>query len=687
MQAPGEAIERAAVGSLLGKRRLLAGQRREVDLAALTENIRVRGENLTPGAVAAHAVERRLAVRAAERTARVSDEQKLEATFVDAFGDLSEAGRRRAWASLRTAGWVARLLSTSAPHGTIEDAAAIVAALPRDGSRIDRRRLATSTLGDPHALDQGSLLAGVVLSILSASGRVREKQKPRRAWAEAGVDWDDVTGGLITCGLLPAGWSASPSALITLSPRVLTTCEWPRPEKAGQWVFVTENPSVIGAAAEMSHRCAVRMLCTSGTPSAREVVAVGRLAAAGWRVAVRADFDEAGLQHVGALLAGVPGAFPWRMSAADYEASLGAVNVVEDELDIDRLRAPWAPELLEAMKVRAIPGFEEALLEQLLEDVARGEPPGSPPSQVRVTEGLPTTRTVDGGVATGRWVDAAKTRNWAHDDPVLDWLALYGEEHGFARDQEDTQLIFSRFVAEKTAAFRAAVFELLARRTTVVRVPDGDEAEAETIAALRAGRPVIANAALSDASRKTRSRVDLLIRSDVLASWFPELLSFADAQVGASLLGGAAYHYRQVTVRFALLDLDDSGGIEESPSQRAMAIHASLAADALESVQGYRLSAAYVLGRGWRSGAHSRPHCLDRLARQDLTADLAIDAHAAVSWLRRVEEEGNSWQVLPEPSVPELYPNMKSDGREWSAAKLKLPRSRGQLRYGLSADA
>jgi hypothetical protein len=39
-------------------------------------------------------------------------------------------------------------------------------------------------------------------------------------------------------------------------------------------------------------------------------------------VHVRADFDHAGLQHVAALLRGVPSALPWRMNAADYLQSL-----------------------------------------------------------------------------------------------------------------------------------------------------------------------------------------------------------------------------------------------------------------------------------------------------------------------------------------------------------------------------
>jgi len=104
----------------------------------------------------------------------------------------------------------------------------------------------------------------------------------------------------------PASWAVPDESPITLPPRVLTSCSWPEPPDRNAWIFVTENPSVLSAAADLAQSgTRIRLLCTSGTPSDDEVASIARLADAGWRIAVRADFDEAGLAHVVTLLNGI----------------------------------------------------------------------------------------------------------------------------------------------------------------------------------------------------------------------------------------------------------------------------------------------------------------------------------------------------------------------------------------------
>ena len=378
LRAPLDAAERAAAAGLVGGRVLKQGQTRRIDLRQLTTRLLTRGPDLTPGAVAAHALGRRLAMRADAAAQRRKMEEELFSVFVDAskaVPDKAFGEHEQVWAALRRTGWIARLVAADEPKLFLRTAMAVIEALPRPDTRRDRRHLAADVTGNPHALDHGTPLTSAVIALLVASGVVEPRLRPRDAWASVAVDGDDVVGGLIAVGILPVGWTVPAGTAVTLPPRELQRCSWPTPDTAGAWVFVTENPSIASAAADLAGSGdSIRLLCTNGTPAAAEITAMARIASAGWRVAVRADFDAAGLAHVAGALKGVPGAVPWRMGADDYLQSVDAPMM--EEVAIERIPdAPWDPRLAPVMRDRGVAAFEESLLPSLLEDLRRGAPP------------------------------------------------------------------------------------------------------------------------------------------------------------------------------------------------------------------------------------------------------------------------------------------------------------------------
>jgi len=358
VKVPGSVAERAAASGLVGSR-LAAGQRRRVDLAKMAQQI----APLSPGAAAAHVLGRPLAQQARAREAREAAEAAVRGRLAE---EWSEAAADEAWATLRRAGWVGRLLGVDL--GVIDQAGAVLGALPGpEEEPVDRRLLAHQATGDPHSLDAGSVVGGLVLAVLSATGRVPGDGRPRDAWAAVGVTYDDITGGLSMVGIAPVGWVVPPGVPVTLPPRVLTSCKWS--EGGGRALFVTENPSVLGAAAGVP---GARVVCTSGTPSDVEVGALARLERAGWRLQVRADFDDAGLRHVAAILASSPGAAAWRMGATDYCKGLDAGGS-QTPLRVERLvGTPWEPGLAQVMAESGVAVYEECFIDDLVGDIAAG---------------------------------------------------------------------------------------------------------------------------------------------------------------------------------------------------------------------------------------------------------------------------------------------------------------------------
>jgi uncharacterized protein (TIGR02679 family) len=261
------------------------------------------------------------------------------------------------------------MLNDPDPGQLAVDACSVLSRLPQPGERIDRRTLVP---GHPHALDDGRTLAGLVQALTGVNGR-----RSRAAWNVLGVDCDDLIGGLICLGMRPQGWSAPADAVLTIPPRELARIRWEPPHQAGAWAFVTENPSVLAAATAIAAAAdgpgaagTVHLLCTAGTPSDIETAGIGALTDAGWQIAVRADFDAAGLAHMRAILAAAPRASPWRMSAADY---LDCSAADSSGVDVGTDDAPWNPELAAQMSTGG-PRYEEDLLPELLHDLRAGAP-------------------------------------------------------------------------------------------------------------------------------------------------------------------------------------------------------------------------------------------------------------------------------------------------------------------------
>jgi uncharacterized protein (TIGR02679 family) len=370
---PEQADWRAAAGSLLGARPLVEGRSRTVKLVELTAQLHRLHPNLTPGALAAHDRGSPLALRHDQRRVRADGEGSVLEMLVQALG--AERGQR-VWDGLRRSGRVPALLAADTDR-VLRQLVAVLGALPVAPARTDRRSLAQLHGGGPHALDPGALLPALVRAAAVGLGLVEAGLQVRACWESLGVDLDDVVGGLAVLGVVPAGWVVPAGSVLTLPPRELADPVWPDPPGVGAVVFVTENPSVLTAVADRvrggtaagTSSGAVRVVCTMGTPSAREVMALDALARRGWVLRVRADFDEAGLRHVGVLLGGVSGAVPWRMGACDYLEAVGGVSD-DDRLGADVPPTPWCAALRGAMVADGRRAYEEALLSELVDDVA-----------------------------------------------------------------------------------------------------------------------------------------------------------------------------------------------------------------------------------------------------------------------------------------------------------------------------
>ena len=280
-----------------------------------------------------------------------------------------------------------------------------------------------------------------------------------------------------------------------------------------------------------------------------------------------------------------------------------------------------------------------------------------------------------------QWVSAGKTRNWMLDDPLIDWLQLYGKSRDYLLKQElagyDKGLDFLEFIFDKGREFEAGILRLFQDQFVVATVAQDyreisslDKAE-ETFEAMKQGLPIIYQAVLWDAHNMTYGSPDFLVRSDVLRCLFPESVSEGDAAISAPGLGANGWHYLVVDTKFTTLHLNASGTeLSNEGSASAYKAQVYIYNRMLGRLQDFEPPNSYLLGRGWqrtqKGSTYRGTNALGRLGpvpQNGTVPNGVLIANAvedALGWIRKVRTEGKDWQLLPKPSVPELYPNMSN---------------------------
>ncbi|MQA07985.1 MAG: TIGR02679 family protein [Pseudonocardiaceae bacterium] len=269
--------------------------------------------------------------------------------------------------------------SVSATRQLLESALLVLRRLPTQGDPLPA--FAESVLDDPHALDDGTRLSGLVLRALAAiyGTEVPGNAEQRRAlWERAGIADDELSTVVVAAGLRPTGTGLSNQLL-----RICAESGHPAAVTLGQLradpelslpstdVWVVENPSVLALARRQYGANCPPLVCTSGWPNGAAILLLRKLAVAGARLRYHGDLDGEGIR-IAAYVLDKTGARPWRMSAADY---LDALRQNPRGPDPGRVtEAPWDTDLAEAMRQHRTAVVEERVAGALLRDVAAHSP-------------------------------------------------------------------------------------------------------------------------------------------------------------------------------------------------------------------------------------------------------------------------------------------------------------------------
>ena len=288
-----------------------------------------------------------------------------------------------------------------------------------------------------------------------------------------------------------------------------------------------------------------------------------------------------------------------------------------------------------------------------------------------------------------KMISPSSIRNYLLKDPLLDWFKLYNIRsiddiphrrlEGFNRIKNNNESDFIKYIMEQGNLFEDNVYQLLLSKFQVVKVAEPFQAKQEdkfleTVHHMKNGIEIIYQGVLHDYENNIYGCPDLLVRSDRMKDLFSNTNFDSISLIQSSEKLNSPFHYVVIDIKHSTLYMASNNiNLLNSNSIPAYKGQIYLYNKALGSIQGFEPRYGYILGKSWVCKNKYGTDFMDKLGIIDFKEydyqyhDLVKNAK---DWVLKLRSEGHNWKLLPKPSIPELYPNMKNE-KDGNYRKLK----------------
>ena len=265
-------------------------------------------------------------------------------------------------------------------------------------------------------------------------------------------------------------------------------------------------------------------------------------------------------------------------------------------------------------------------------------------------------------------ISATQTKNYLLDDPILDWLDIYGEQNNFKKDNK----LFPVFIMDKGVEFEKYITNKILKyhKITSLDNMDFNDRYIKTLEYMKLGHKIIYQGGVLDDDNNMYGIPDLLVRSDYLNTLIKTPVVSTEQESIPSIFSDN-WHYRVIDIKFSKLNLS-SGGKYLLNSKMLIAYKGQLVIynECLAKMQGYKPLEAYILGRKLPNNTCS----LDQLGHINFNNDQDIvkKTFYAINWIKYINKYGPALKIS-HPSIKELYPNMSNKyDFPWHNVKIKI---------------
>jgi predicted RecB family nuclease len=295
-------------------------------------------------------------------------------------------------------------------------------------------------------------------------------------------------------------------------------------------------------------------------------------------------------------------------------------------------------------------------------------------------------------------VSASSVRNYMLNDPILDYLKEYNitkiedlnkKKHRSKIMKNISKPInnkpinnkpinnnksFLQHILEGGVKFEHDLIDIIKKKHKIVTVAEytdvrNPEKFQETINLMTNGVPIIYQGLLYNLENNTYGMPDLLVRSDYINKLFQyEVITKQEMSIPSPNLN-IPYHYKVIDIKHSLINLKADGiHILNNDCVPAYKGQLYIYTTALNSILGVNINKAFIWGKKYVYTSKKVKHViLDNMKKVGIIDYDTVDeeyiqlTNNAISWLLDMKTNGKKWQIIPNPSRPELYPNMKND--------------------------
>ena len=301
---------------------------------------------------------------------------------------------------------------------------------------------------------------------------------------------------------------------------------------------------------------------------------------------------------------------------------------------------------------------------------------------------------MENNISWDKMISASSVRNYMLKDTLSDWLKYYrivdvhnihNKKNVFTktiRKPKNKNNVFLNYIMEQGNEFEKKVYDELKSKYNCIKVAESYEARdikkfKDTIECMKKGYDIIYQGVFHSYKYKLYGCPDLLVRSDKLKEIFNCDIVSDYKSVDLNL----DYHYVVIDIKHSTISMAANGiNIINSNQIPAYKGQVYIYNKILGEIQNYEPRYGYILGKKYEFKNYDNYDYLNQLAVIDFNEydNKYIDeVNKAIIWISRVREEGGKWKLLPLPSIPELYPNMKVNN--FNNIKEKLNNEIGEI--------